>query len=74
VLDWCGDEGELVALDARLRAPNFLGDTTWFTGRVAGKSHEAGSAVVDLDLTGTNQRGEVTITGAATVKLPTRSV
>jgi acyl dehydratase len=74
VLDWCGDEGELVGLDARLRAPNFLGDTTWFTGRVTGKSRDEGSAAVDLDLTGTNQRGEVTATATAKVKLPTRSV
>jgi acyl dehydratase len=73
VLDWCGDEGELVGLDARLRAPNFLGDTTWFAGQVTGKSRQDALATVDLEVTGTNQRGEVTITGAAIVKLPTRS-
>ena len=73
VLDWCGDEGELVGLDARLRAPNFLGDTTWFAGQVTGKSRQDAFATVDLEVTGTNQRGEVTVTGAAIVKLPTRS-
>jgi acyl dehydratase len=74
VTDWCGDDGELLELDARLRGPNFLGDTTWFTGRVTGKTRTGGDAVAALAIVGTNQRGEVTTTATAAVKLSTRSV
>jgi acyl dehydratase len=70
--DWCGDEGELVALDARLRKPNFLGDTTWFAGRVIGKERSDDRALVTCEITGTNQRGEMTTTATAKIALPTR--
>src|SRR5690606_32748710 len=40
--DWCGDAGALVELDARLQAPNLIGDTTWFTGVVVSKRECAG--------------------------------
>jgi acyl dehydratase len=70
VTDWCGDAGQLLALDVRLRAPNYLGDVTWITGKVTAKSDQTG--VIACELTGTNQRDEVTIVGRASVSLPTR--
>jgi acyl dehydratase len=71
--DWCGDDGELVGLDARLQAPDYLGDTTWFTGRVTDKQVCDRGALARCEVAGTNQRGQQTIVATATVALPTRS-
>lgn len=70
--DWCGDSGELVALDARLRAPNYLGDTTWFKASVTTKRQTDSGALVDCHVTGVNQRGDITIIADGTVALPIR--
>jgi acyl dehydratase len=53
-----------------VRRHNLIGDVTWCGGRVTGKSEEGGEALVHLDLSATNQRGEVTAKGVATVALP----
>lgn len=68
--DWCGDEGELTGLDARLQAPNYLGDITQFTGKVTGTETDGDHGLVKCEITGTNQRGQDTIKATATVKLP----
>jgi len=71
VTNWMGDAGRLVKLNARLLAPNMLGDTTWFSGKVSRlevTSPRAG--LVWLDVSGKNQRGEVTVAGSACVELP----
>ncbi len=74
VCNWAGDAGRLVALNARLTAPNMLGDTTWFSGRVtAVRAGEGRTGLVDIEATGTNQRGEVTVHGTVTVALPLRA-
>lgn len=70
VTDWCGDEGVLVGLDGQLRQPNLLGDTTWLTGAVVGKDESNG--IVTCELTARNQRDQVTTTGLAKVRLPSR--
>jgi acyl dehydratase len=66
--DWCGDDGELVELEARLRAPCFLGDTMWFTGSVVDKKE--GGGLVVCSIVGTNQRGEINTEATATIRLP----
>jgi acyl dehydratase len=68
--DWAGDDGELTGLDARLQAPDYLGDTTWFAGRVTDTQPAEDGGVVKCEVTGTNQRGQVTIVATATIKLP----
>jgi hypothetical protein len=68
--DWCGDEGELSGLDARLQAPDYLGDITQFAGKVTGAKPDGDRGLVKCEITGTNQRGKVTIKATATVKLP----
>lgn len=74
VTNWIGDAGRLLALNARLLAPNMLGDTTWFAGQVVGKQDlDALGGLVDIEATGTNQRGEVSVRGTASVTLPRRS-
>ena len=72
--NWIGDAGRLLTLNARLLAPNMLGDTTWFSGRVIGlQDLDALSGLIDIEATGTNQRGELTLRGTARVALPRRN-
>lgn len=72
VTNWIGDEGEMLRYSARIKLPVIFGDTHRFSGRVTGKRIEDGAALVDLELWGENQLGQVTITGSATVKLKQR--
>lgn len=73
--DWMGDAGFLGELDVRLTRPNFLGDTSWVSGRVtgvrdAGTGHLPDHRAVDCELSIENQNGETTTTGTAVVYLP----
>jgi hypothetical protein len=70
VANWMGDDGWLWKLDCQSRAFNFMGDTTICSGEVVDKRIEGPHHIVDLKLAGTNQRGEVTAPGTATVILP----
>lgn len=72
VTNWMGDDGWLAAFSNEIRMFNFMGDTTHCTGEVAAKRLGDGGAEVDLMLRATNQRGETTVVGKATVLLPTR--
>ncbi|MDA8331341.1 MAG: MaoC family dehydratase N-terminal domain-containing protein [Candidatus Dormibacteraeota bacterium] len=74
VTNWMGDTGVLKRVRSEWRRFNVMGDTTWCKGRVAKKYHKDGYALVDLDIWGENQRGEITTPGMATVILPSRSV
>jgi acyl dehydratase len=73
VTNWMGDDAWLWKLECQSRAFNFMGDTTICSGTVVDKRIEGLHAVVDLKLAGTNQRGEVTAPGTATVILPSRN-
>jgi acyl dehydratase len=70
VTHWMGDDGFLRKLSVQVRRPAIYGDATTYTGRVVGKDEDAG--VVKLDITGTNQEGEVNTRGSAEVVLPRR--
>lgn len=72
VTDWMGDDGRLLALEGWLRRPNIVGDVTTITGSVVERRIEGGVGVVECKLSGRNQAGEETLTGAATVELFTR--
>jgi acyl dehydratase len=72
VTNWMGDDGWLWKLDCQSRAFNFMGDTTICSGEVTDKRVEGPYHVVELTLAGTNQRGEITAPGTATVILPTK--
>jgi acyl dehydratase len=73
VTNWMGEAGQLERLSAQVRRHNLIGDTTWCRGVVRDKEIVEGRALVHLDLSADNQRGETTATGAATVALPRRS-
>ena len=72
ITDWMGDDAWLYLMRCEHRKFNYIGDTTWINGSVAGKRVEDGHYLVDLDLVCTNQRGETTTPGTATVILPSR--
>ncbi len=69
VTNWMGDDAWLWKLSCNIRRFNFLGDWHKMEGKVTAKRMEAGRPVVDLELTGTSQRGWVTCSGQATVVL-----
>jgi acyl dehydratase len=69
--DWMGDDAWLWKLDCEFRLFNYVGDTQWLRGTVTRRYlAEGGGPAVDLDIACTNQRGEVTTPGHATVLLP----
>ena len=70
--NWMGDDGSLKRLRGELRKFNVIGDTTWLKGKVVKKYEKDGEFLVDIDCWGENQRGEVTMPGAATGKLPSK--
>ncbi|MEV6925190.1 MaoC family dehydratase N-terminal domain-containing protein [Dactylosporangium sp. NPDC051485] len=74
VTNWMGDAGFLKHIRTEMRRFNTMGDTTWCKGRVSGKRHVDGQALVDLEIWGENQNGVVTTPGSATVMLPSRDV
>ena len=73
VTNWMGDDGQLRRLRVEVRRHNLIGDTTWCRGKVAGKGLREGEALVELEVWGENQRGELTATGTAVVALPRRN-
>jgi len=71
--DWMGDDAWLWKLDCEFRRFNFVGDTHWMRGSVARKLlAPGGRPAVELELSGENQRGELTTPGRATILLPSR--
>jgi acyl dehydratase len=67
--DWCGDDGFVTDISARIKRPNYIGDTLWLDGVVIGKRRTDEGDFVDLEVKGTNQRGEVVSEGTASVML-----
>jgi len=71
--NWIGDEGWLKKCNAQYRRFVYHSDVVWFHGKVTKKYvDENGEYCVDIETDGTNQRGENTIPGYATVILPSR--
>jgi acyl dehydratase len=74
VTNWMGDAAFLKRVRSEMRRFNTMGDSTWCKGKVARKYVKDGYALVDLEIWGENQRGELTTPGLATVVLPSRDV
>jgi len=70
VTNWMGDAGFLKRIRTQMRGFNIMGDCTWARGRVTRKYIKDGNALVDIEIRGENQRGELTTPGLATVLLP----
>ena len=74
VTNWMGDAAFLKRVRTEMRRFNTMGDSTWCKGKVTKKYANDGFALVDLEIWGENQRGELTTPGLATVILPSRDV
>jgi acyl dehydratase len=72
ITNWMGDDSWLWKLSCQSRAFNFMGDTTICSGTVIGKRQEGAHCLVDIEMASTNQRGDNTAPGTATVILPSR--
>ncbi len=71
--DWMGDDAWLWKLECEFRRFNYVGDTQWLQGTVTrAYLAEGDRPAVDVELSVTNQRGEPTTPGNATVLLPSR--
>jgi hypothetical protein len=69
VTDWMGDDGFVKSIDSQDRRMVYLGDMTWVKGRVKRKFVEDGQHLVELDVWGETQDGEVHTKSAYIVKL-----
>jgi len=56
-------------LEMRATEPIRAGDTIAFTGRVTGKREEDGHRMVDCEVTGTNQLGQIVARARASISL-----
>lgn len=74
VTNWMGDAAFLKRVRTEMRRFNTMGDSTWCKGKVTRKYIKDRHALVDLEIWGENQRGELTTPGIATVILPSRDV
>jgi hypothetical protein len=74
VTNWMGEAAFLKRVRTEMRRFNTMGDSTWCKGKVAKKYVKDRFALVDLEIRGENQRGELTTPGFATVMLPSRDV
>lgn len=72
VTNWMGDDAWLWRFGCQTRGFNFHGDVQWCTGEVTATREEGPHHVADVDLAATNQRGELTAPGTATVILPSK--
>jgi acyl dehydratase len=68
-----GDHGFLHKLNVTVRAPNLVGNTTWWHGTVEAKREIGAVKLVDLKVKAINQREEHSASGTATVALPSRA-
>ncbi len=74
ITNWAGDRGFVTRIGGRINKPNLVGDLTRMQGTVIDKRREDGVALVELEWSGTNQRGEKNCNGTATVRLATRNI
>lgn len=70
VIQWMGDAGWLQRFEIQIRKMNFLGDSISVQGKVVRKYVQEEHGCVDCELWITNQGGETTTLGKATVTLP----
>mgnify|MGYP001325850984 FL=1 len=70
ITNWMGDAAFLKRVRTQMRGFNIMGDCTWARGKVTRKYVKDGHALVDIEIRGENQRGELTTPGMATVLLP----
>ena len=66
VLNWLGDDGQMIRFEYSNRRASYLGDTLYSGGTVTAIDPDAGT--VELDIYIRNEAGEITTPGSATVQ------
>ena len=74
ITNWMGDDAVLKRLRMEARLFNCQGDTTFITGKIVKKYVKDRCALVDVEMKGINQRGDLSSPGFATVILPSKDV
>lgn len=74
ITNWMGDDAVLKRLRMEARMFNCQGDTTFIGGTVVKKYVKDRCALVDIEMKGINQRGDLTSPGFATVMLPSMDI
>lgn len=71
--NWCGDDAWVYRVRGEFRAFNYMGDTTWISAVVTdARVDDVLGPLVDITVTGTNQRGKQNINGTATILVASR--
>ncbi len=70
--DWAGDDAIILRTHDEVRKFNYMGDVQRVSGEVLAKRSENGQNVVDVAVKFTNQRGEESLRGTATIALPSK--
>lgn len=70
--NWMSDDGFLRQSKAQIRRHNPVGDVIYINGVVTGKRQQNGENIIDIEQRAENQNGELSIFGAAQIRLPTR--
>ena len=71
--DWIGDEGWVCSVKLEFRKMNLLGDTITTKGKVINKYIQNGVHLVDTEVWMENMNFGISVTGKATVCLPSRA-
>jgi len=74
ITNWMGDDAVLKRIRMEARMFNVQGDTTFISGTVVSKYVKDRCALVNIEMRGINQRGELSSPGFATVLLPSRDI
>lgn len=74
ITNWMGDDAVLKRLRMEARLFNCQGDTTFITGKIVKKYVKDRCALVDIEMKGINQRGDLSSPGFATVMLASKDV
>lgn len=73
ITNYSGDDAWIYRIRYELRNFNFMGDTTWLKGKVSDVRVDAKlGPLVEIEFTGTNQRGDENIRGTATILVASR--
>ncbi|WP_419709624.1 FAS1-like dehydratase domain-containing protein [Pseudomonas sp. NFX224] len=73
VSNYAGDDSWVHRIRYELRNFNYVGDTTWITATVtAARVDETLGPLIELEIVGTNQRGQQNITAQATILVSSR--
>ncbi len=72
ITNWMGDDAVLKRLRMEARLFNCQGDTTFISGKVVKKYVKDRCALVDIEMKGINQRGDLSSPGFATVMMASK--